>query len=88
MADDVGSVTRWISELKGGDPQAARSLWDRSFAQLVSLARARLRRATHRTAADADEKDAALSAFDSFYRGVAEGRFARLNDREGKKGRH
>jgi DNA-directed RNA polymerase specialized sigma24 family protein len=80
--DDVGSVTRWIDELKAGDPQAARELWDRYFARLVSLARARLRRAAHRGSADADEEDAALSAFDSFCRGVSEGRFARLNDRD------
>ena len=77
-----GSVTRWIDELKAGDPQAARPLWDRYFARLVRLARARLRHAAHHTATDADEEDAALCAFDSFCRGVAQGRFARLNDRD------
>ena len=59
--DDPGSVTRWINDLKGGDLDAAQPLWERDFADLVRLARARLR-ASPRTAAD--EEDAALSAFD------------------------
>jgi DNA-directed RNA polymerase specialized sigma24 family protein len=73
-----GSVTRWIGGLKAGDPEAARRLWERYFAGLVRLARARLRDAPR---AAADEEDAALSAFDSLCRGVSEGRFPRLDDR-------
>ncbi len=76
--DDPGSVTRWINDLKGGELDAAQPLWERYFADLVRLARARLR-ATPRTAAD--EEDVALSAFDSFCTGVARGRFPRLDDR-------
>ena len=64
--DDPGSVTRWINDLKGGELDAAQPLWERYFADLVRLARARLR-ATPRTAAD--EEDVALSAFDSFCAG-------------------
>ena len=64
-----GSVTRWIDELKAGNSQADRPLWDRYFARLVGLAHYRLRHAAHYTATDADEEDAALSAFDSFFRG-------------------
>jgi pSer/pThr/pTyr-binding forkhead associated (FHA) protein/DNA-directed RNA polymerase specialized sigma24 family protein len=75
---DPGSVTRWIGELKGGGGDAAQALWDRYFATLVRLARARLR-ATSRAAAD--EEDVALSAFDSFCAGAARGRFPRLEDR-------
>ena len=76
--DDPGSVTRWINDLKGGELDAAQPLWERYFADLVRLARVRLR-ATPRTAAD--EEDVALSAFDSFCAGVARGRFPRLDDR-------
>ena len=76
--DDPGSVTRWINDLKGGELDAAQPLWERYFADLVRLARARLR-ASPRTAAD--EEDVALSAFDSFCAGVARGRFPRLDDR-------
>jgi DNA-directed RNA polymerase specialized sigma24 family protein len=78
---DKGSVTRWLGELKAGGQEAVQPLWDRYFQQLVVLARARLR-AVHAATADADEEDAALSAFDSFCAGVARGRFPQLADRD------
>jgi DNA-directed RNA polymerase specialized sigma24 family protein len=80
MPDSDGdhSVTAWVSSLKAGDPVAAENLWKRYFERLVQLAAARLRR-SRRTVAD--EEDAALSAFDSFCRGAARGRYPRLDDR-------
>ena len=81
LPDDRGSVTCWIGELKAGDQAAAQPLWQRYFEQLVRLARARLR-AAGRPGADADEEDAALSAFDSFCAGAARGRFPQLGDRD------
>jgi DNA-directed RNA polymerase specialized sigma24 family protein len=54
-------------------------LWQRYFRLLVSSARARLGPAFRRAA---DEEDVALSAFDSFCRGVEEGRFPDLADRD------
>ena len=72
-------VTVWLEQLKAGDPAAAKPLWDGYFRRLVALARARLR-SLPRVAAD--EEDVALSAFDSFCRGVGEGRFPRLDDRD------
>jgi DNA-directed RNA polymerase specialized sigma24 family protein len=77
-----GSVTRWIGDLKSGGAAAAQHLWERYFHRLVHLARARLR-AAPRAGAIADEEDAALSAFDSFCRGAAEGQFPELADRDG-----
>jgi DNA-directed RNA polymerase specialized sigma24 family protein len=74
-----GSVTRWVGGLKAGDPEATRQIWERYFADLVRLARARLRDLPR---AAADEEDAALSAFDSFCRGAEHGRFPRLDDRQ------
>jgi DNA-directed RNA polymerase specialized sigma24 family protein len=74
-----GSVTIWIHQWKAGDPAAVKPLWDRYFARLVALARERLR-AIPRGAAD--EEDVALSAFDSFCRAAAAGRFPRLDDRD------
>jgi DNA-directed RNA polymerase specialized sigma24 family protein len=74
-----GSVTHWVGGLKAGDPEATRQLWERYFADLVRLARARLRGAPR---AAADEEDAALSAFDSLCRGAELGRFPRLDDRQ------
>ena len=79
--DDQGSVTHWLRELKAGDREAAQPLWDRYFHRLVVLARGRLR-AMHVATADADEEDAALSAFDSFCAGVGRGRFPQLSDRD------
>src|SRR4051812_21420646 len=79
--DDHGSVTLWLGALRAGDLDAAQPLWERYFAQLVRLARARLR-AIPRAGADADEEDAALSAFDSFCDGAAHGRYPRLADRD------
>jgi DNA-directed RNA polymerase specialized sigma24 family protein len=80
MADAKGdSVTVWLESLKAGDADAAQELWRRYFEALVRLARDRLRGAPR---AVADEEDAALSAFDSFVRGAACGRFPRLDDRD------
>jgi DNA-directed RNA polymerase specialized sigma24 family protein len=79
---DDGSVTRWIGDLQAGGDSAAQHLWERYFHRLVHLARSRLR-ATRRAGAVEDEEDAALSAFDSFCRGAAAGRFPQLADRDG-----
>jgi DNA-directed RNA polymerase specialized sigma24 family protein len=79
--DDRGSVSRWLGDLKAGDGAAVQPLWERYFARLVRLARAKLRSARHASAAG-DEEDAALSAFNSFCEGVARGRFPRLDDRD------
>ena len=76
-----GSVTRWISDLKSGGDYAALHLWERYFERLVRLARKKLRN-DRRARTVEDEEDAALSAFDSFCRGVDRGRFTRLTDRD------
>jgi DNA-directed RNA polymerase specialized sigma24 family protein len=78
--DEEGSVSRWLGELKAGDRAAVQPLWERYFARLVCLARTKLRGAARR-GADADEEDAALSAFDSFCAGIERGRFPQLADR-------
>ena len=76
---DPGSITGWIEALKEGLPLATDVLWDRYFDRIVQLARHRLGEASHRAVEDAE--DAALSAFQVLYKGAADGRFARLNDR-------
>jgi DNA-directed RNA polymerase specialized sigma24 family protein len=76
-----GSVTRWLDELKAGDPAAAEALWRRYFEALVRLAQQRLRRGPGGAAVE-DEEDAALSAFHSLCEGAARGRFDRLRDRD------
>jgi DNA-directed RNA polymerase specialized sigma24 family protein len=81
-SDDHGSVTRWLDELRHGDPDAAGPLWERYFERLVRLARRKLRRARD-AGVGAEGEDAALSAFDSFCRAAAAGRFPKLDDRDG-----
>ena len=77
--DEVGSVTLYLRQLQAGDRAALQQLWQAYFARLVALARQRLRGAPRQAA---DEEDVALSAFDSFQRGVEGGRFPRLEDRD------
>src|SRR5271156_1244075 len=79
--EDEGSITRWITGMKGGDLAAAQPLWERYFARMVTLARARLR-ASGRRDAGSDEEDVALSAFDSLCAGLARGQFPQLADRD------
>jgi DNA-directed RNA polymerase specialized sigma24 family protein len=78
--DAERSVTDWIGDLKDDDDGvAAHRLWERYFTKLARLAHAHLR-ANPRGPADGE--DIALSAFDSFFRGAAAGRFPRLEDRD------
>ena len=74
-----GSVTRWVTALKGGDAAAAQPLWERYHRRLVSLARQKLRSGRRRAA---DEEDVVQSAFQSFFQGVARDRYPQLNDRD------
>lgn len=74
------SVTQWLHRSKEKDPEATEKLWQRYFAQMVRLARAKLRGARRRVQ---DEEDVALDALNSFFCGAAEGRFPDLHDRSG-----
>ena len=76
--DDRGSVTIWVDAVRGGDQEAASQLWRRYFESLVRLARSKLQ---SRAKGAADEEDVALCAFDSFYGGMAQGRFPDIADR-------
>src|SRR5207237_8366739 len=76
--DSASSVSEWIDRLKAGDPVAVECLWGRYFERLVGLARNQLRGTPRRAA---DEEDVALSAFDSFCRGMERGCFPELLDR-------
>jgi DNA-directed RNA polymerase specialized sigma24 family protein len=78
--DSAKSVTRWIQGLKtDNQAEAFQRLWERYFPQLVQLAQSRLR---GQTGGPSDGEDVALSAFESFFRGAAAGRFPELANRE------
>jgi DNA-directed RNA polymerase specialized sigma24 family protein len=74
-----GSVTRWVAAIKAGDAAAAQALWERYHRRLVGLARRKLESSRRR---GADEEDVVQNAFHSFFKGVAGGRFPRLDDRD------
>ncbi|MCA9040306.1 MAG: hypothetical protein KDA65_08175 [Planctomycetaceae bacterium] len=73
------SVTLWIKDVKQGDQEALRNLWERYFNKLVKTAGWKMRDMPKR---EADEEDIALSAFDSLYRGAEAGRFEQLKNRD------
>jgi RNA polymerase sigma factor (sigma-70 family) len=73
------SITRCLHDIKAGADEAAQKLWERYYSQLVRLCQKKL--GGHRRAI-ADEEDVALSAFDSFCRGLRRGRFPQLRDRD------
>jgi DNA-directed RNA polymerase specialized sigma24 family protein len=75
---DQGSISILLEQLGAGQDEALQALWQRYYARLVELACHRLRGRTR----SADAEDVALSALDTFYRGVAQGRFPRLQDRD------
>jgi DNA-directed RNA polymerase specialized sigma24 family protein len=68
-----------VRRLQEGDDLAAQRLWEVFFDRLVHLAHNRLQ-VRHRKVIDAE--DVALSAFDSFCRGVEKQRFPQLNDHD------
>jgi DNA-directed RNA polymerase specialized sigma24 family protein len=78
-AESRGSATIWIDPLRAGEEDAADQLRRRYFESLVRLTRSKVRSAAKGIA---DEEDVALSAFESFYDGMARGRFPDLADRD------
>jgi DNA-directed RNA polymerase specialized sigma24 family protein len=81
MVDDIrGSVTQLIADLQVGDVRdAQQEIWERYFRRIVALARQKLGNSPRGCE---DEEDVALSALDSFFRGVANNRFPKLRDRD------
>lgn len=77
--DSAGTVTHWLDALQRGDGAAAQRLWEAYFRRLIGLAHRNLGGVPR---GPSDSEDVVLSAFDSFYRGVAGGRFPQLADRD------
>jgi DNA-directed RNA polymerase specialized sigma24 family protein len=78
---DAGSVSQWLGALKAGELQAAQPLFNRYFTRLIGRVRAQLIE-TRAARAERDEEDVALSAIDSVFDGIGQGRFPRLDDRD------
>lgn len=74
----MGTVTRWIQQVKRGDDAAATKLWNRYFEDLVRHARWKLRGCRRRLA---DEEDVASKALEEFFRAARRGRYPNLSGR-------
>jgi RNA polymerase sigma factor (sigma-70 family) len=73
------TVTNWIASLRQRDDQAAEQLFGRYIERLKALARQKLAPRFRRAS---DEEDIAMVALQTVFRGIQDGRFHRLNDRD------
>lgn len=74
-----GSVSRVIRELKHGDDSNAAVIWERFFDRICFLVRDRLH---SQMKAVADEEDVALQSLLELFRGLLNGNYPDLNDRD------
>jgi len=72
-------ISQWLLHLAEGDNDAAQSIWNDYFGKLVNLARRKLGGIPNR---DYDEEDVAISAMNSFYRGMAQHKFGHVHNRD------
>jgi len=75
---ETGSVTRWIEQLKSGEPEAAQALWNRYYDRLIGLAYKKFwlpRRVV-------DEEDVVVDVFASLCHRAEQGQFPELRDRD------
>ena len=76
--DNSGSFSIILSQLKAGDEDAVRKLWDRFFEPLRRVAASRL---PNRQRRSVGAEDLALSTIEAFQRGFENDRFSRVQDR-------
>ncbi|MEM6331335.1 MAG: ECF-type sigma factor [Planctomycetota bacterium] len=77
--EEPDEVAEWVRGLAAGRPESSEEIWRAYYDKLTRYARHKLAGHPRR---DLDEEDVALSAMNSFYRGAAEGRFPKLDDRD------
>lgn len=75
----LGSVSRWIVDLRNGHESAAENIWNRYHGRLFRVANRALGRSPR---AVADEDDVVVSAFGAFLRRTGEGAYAALATRD------
>ena len=81
MDNTPGSVTGFVNEVRAGKAESIKPIWDRYYDQLLKLARLRIQSSRTSTTVS-DEEDVALSTIVVLEKGLREGRFAGLNDRD------
>lgn len=72
-------ITLWIENLKNQQPEAAAGIWHHFAQRLLSIARKQI---SPMSRGRYDEEDAAQSAFNSLWAGMAQGRFEDVRDRD------
>lgn len=77
--DDEGSITRVIRQMQQGDDDGAAYLWHRFYVRLKYLVKDRLR---SQLGALSDEEDVALESLGELFRGLLEGKYPSLDNRE------
>ncbi|MCR9202842.1 MAG: ECF-type sigma factor [Planctomycetaceae bacterium] len=77
--DDEGSVTRIIRKMQRGDDDEADVLWNRFYTRLTRLVRNRL---SLQNKSLADEEDVALQSLGELFKGLLEGKYPDLANRE------
>jgi len=79
MDNSNDSISEWLGRLKAGEVAVAQNLWNRYSEELLRVAKQRLGASPQGIG---DEEDVALSVFGSIFRGVAEGRFENILNRD------
>ena len=74
-----GSISRVIRNMQDGDESEFSLLWDRFYTRLTFLVRKRLH---HQLRTVADEEDVALESLLELFRGLLEGKYPALDNRE------
>jgi len=78
MDDQDPDVSLWMQQLSQGQADAAQRIWQYCYERVVRHADRKLGRSPRR---DADEEDIAVSALQSLFAGVREGRFPDFSNR-------
>ncbi|MEQ9409460.1 MAG: ECF-type sigma factor [Fuerstiella sp.] len=77
--DDEGSITRVIRKMQSGDQDGADLLWQRFYVRLKYLVKDRLR---SQLGSLSDEEDLALESLSELFRGLLDGKYPSLDNRE------
>lgn len=72
-------VTLWIEQLGMGDDAAATQLWENYFNKIVQYAKHKMGTSPRRAY---DEEDVAISAMNSFCKGMQKGQFPKIDNRQ------
>ncbi len=79
LSDPDDDITVWVRQLRDGNEDAARHLWEHYCDQIVDVARRTMKRSSRRTY---DEEDVAVESFKHLLSGIRAGQFNELERRE------